>query len=139
MSAVTAPSPPQALRELTLAADTTLTLTAGDVSGSAVVRYRGDGVGAGCVHVQVGQPLPAIALQPAADALEGSPFSVGGQVSDPGSVDTLSATVDYGGGAVPLVLDGTAFTLSHAYLQPGEYTLTARSRGQERTASFRVE
>ena len=64
VSAVTAPSPPQALRELTLAADTTLTLTAGDVSGSAVVRYRGDGVGAGCVHVQVGQPLPAIALQP---------------------------------------------------------------------------
>lgn len=64
VSAVTAPSPPQALAELTLAADAALTLTADEVSSHAVVRFRGDGIGAGCVHVQLGQPMPAIALQP---------------------------------------------------------------------------
>ncbi len=68
VSAVTAPSPPQALVEITFAADAVLTLTAGDMpgnaSGNAIVRYRGDGVGAGCVHLQLGQPLPPIALQP---------------------------------------------------------------------------
>jgi hypothetical protein len=68
VSAVTAPSPPQALVERTLAADAALTLTAGDMasnaSGHAVVRFRGDGIGAGCVHMQLGQPLPPVALQP---------------------------------------------------------------------------
>lgn len=82
VSAVTAPSPPQALAEVTLAADATLTLTTGDLpgnpSGNAVVRYRGDGVGAGCVHVQVGQPLPPIALQP--------PGIVRGRVVEPTAV-----------------------------------------------------
>ncbi|MBM3961990.1 MAG: hypothetical protein FJ306_08850, partial [Planctomycetes bacterium] len=72
VTAVTAPSPPQPLRELTLAADAALTLTAGDMpsnaSGHAIVRFRGDGIGTGCVHVQLGQPLPAIALQPPGSA-----------------------------------------------------------------------
>ena len=56
---------------------------------------------------------------------EGSLFSQGGSFTDPGA-DSWTATVDYGEGAGPqlLALAGKTFTLSHTYVDNGDYTVT---------------
>ncbi|MFY9342521.1 MAG: hypothetical protein WAT39_08525 [Planctomycetota bacterium] len=73
--AFAAPSPPPPLSEHTL--DGSDTLVAGDdlVPTQAVVRYSGPGIGAGYVHVRLGQELPPITLRP--------PQVVRGRVGEP--------------------------------------------------------
>lgn len=60
-----APSPPPPLATRQLAAGATATFGADAVPERAVVRYRGDGVGAGFVHVELGATPRAVALRPA--------------------------------------------------------------------------
>ena len=57
---------------------------------------------------------------------EGGTFSASGSFSDPGSLDTHTATVDYDdGGVQPLALnaEGKTFDLSHTYADSGTYTV----------------
>jgi hypothetical protein len=58
---------------------------------------------------------------------QGGTFASAGSFTDPGTLDTFSATVDYddGGGSEALtILAGNAFALSHTYPTAGEYTVT---------------
>jgi hypothetical protein len=60
-----------------------------------------------------------------ATAAEGATFTQNGTISDDNSLDTFTATVDYGdgGGAVPLNVSGSNFTLSHVFPDNGVYTI----------------
>lgn len=60
-----APSPPPPIGTRQLAAGASATFASDAVPERAVVRYRGDGVGAGFVHVELGKSPPPIALRPA--------------------------------------------------------------------------
>ena len=60
-----APSPPPPIATRQLAAGASATFAADAVPERAVVRYRGDGVGTGFVHVELGKSPPPIALRPA--------------------------------------------------------------------------
>ncbi|MBM3975011.1 MAG: carboxypeptidase regulatory-like domain-containing protein [Planctomycetes bacterium] len=60
-----APSPPLPIATRQLAAGATATFAADAVPERAVVRYHGDGIGAGFVHVALGASPPPIVLRPA--------------------------------------------------------------------------
>lgn len=59
---------------------------------------------------------------------EGDTFTATGSFSDPGAHDTHTATVDYGDGAgeqdLTLNTDDDTFSLSHPYLEDGQYDVT---------------
>lgn len=73
--AFAAPSPPPACATRTVAAGDAATLTRADMPEHAVVRYEGDGIGAGFVHVQLGAPSKSIPLRP--------PGVVRGRIGEP--------------------------------------------------------
>jgi PKD repeat protein len=76
--------------------------------------------------VTVRNVAPAVDAGPDAALDEGGTFTGAGSFTDPGVLDTHTATVDYGDGSgvqvLPLV--GTAFDLSHTYADDGVYTVT---------------
>lgn len=59
------PSPPPPLGEHRLAAAERVTLGQDLVPGRALVRYRGEGIGAGFTHVTLGATAPPVVLRPA--------------------------------------------------------------------------
>lgn len=63
--AFTTPSPPPALGTQLVRETTSVSVGKDLVPGEAVVRYRGEGVGTGYVHVRLGEPAPRIPLRPA--------------------------------------------------------------------------
>jgi PKD repeat protein len=74
----------------------------------------------------------------------GTSYSAGGSFTDPGTLDSWTATVDYGEGAgpIPLALSGQAFTLLHLYPTPGTYDVTVTitdDDGGARTATHHVK
>jgi len=70
---------------------------------------------------------PAVDAGPDATITEGSTFTGSGSFTDPGGVDTYTATVDYGDGSgvQALILDADkTFALTRAYGDDGDYTVT---------------
>ena len=67
---------------------------------------------------------------------EGSPWSVQGGFTDPGT-DPWSATVNYGdgGGSQTLTLSDKLFTLSHTYADDGLYDVSVSVRDDDETTS----
>ena len=88
-----------------------------------------DHPGIGQFHVVAANVRPSVSLGPIATADSQGQFNSFGAFSDPGTVDSWTATVNYGdgGGNLPLALDQNArsFVLSHAYGRSGTYTVTA--------------
>lgn len=76
--------------------------------------------------ITVNNVAPSFSLGEAVTIAEGMTFSRNGSVTDPGGVDTVSGTVDYGdgGGVQALTMIGRDFTLGHAYDDNGTYTIT---------------
>lgn len=68
----------------------------------------------------------SFSLGDAATIEEGTTFSRNGSVTDPGGLDTVSGTVNYGDGSgvQALTMIGRDFTLSHLYDDNGTYTIT---------------
>jgi hypothetical protein len=96
----------------------TITATATDEDGT---------YGANPVSVSVANVAPTLSTGGNGSSNEGSLFTRGGSFNDPGAGDTWVATVTYGDGSgiqsVVLNADKT-FSLSHAYVDDGSYTVT---------------
>lgn len=73
--AFAAPSPPPSLGRQRLEGGLCVTVGRELVPARALVRYRGDGVGAGYLFVQLGAPAPAVPLRP--------PSTLRGRVGEP--------------------------------------------------------
>ena len=71
----TSPSPPPPLGLVDLEGGLSTTLDDSLVPERAVVRYRGEGVGAGVVYVRLGEPVPVIELE--------TPRTIHGRVGEP--------------------------------------------------------
>lgn len=85
----------------------------------------------------VSNVAPAVGTLAGADSLlPGETYGASGGFTDPGA-DTWSATVDYGdgGGASPLSLAATAFTLSHTYTTAGTFTVTVSVTDDDTTSA----
>jgi len=77
---------------------------------------------------------PTVTLDAIASAAENSPTSISGVVTDPGWLDSLTATVDWGDGAGPQPLTGTTensrpdatltFATTHTYGDNGSFSVT---------------
>jgi hypothetical protein len=110
-------------------AGSTNACTFGD-NGIYVVNVRvtdDDGAAAtGMTSVTVSNVAPTVAAGADATINEGATFNQNGSFTDPGTLDTWTATVDYGDGSgvQPLTLTGQTFALSHTYADNGIYTVT---------------
>ncbi len=86
-----------------------------------------DTVGSDAVRVTVRNVAPTVAAGGTASLSEGERLTRAVAVTDPGALDVLSATVDYGegdgAGALPLDPGGAA-TLDHVYTHDGDHTVT---------------
>jgi hypothetical protein len=80
--------------------------------------------GAGAATPAPQNSPPKVSVYAGGSPGEGRSFGGSGVFSDPGS-SSWSATVDYGdgGGAQPLGLSGSSFTLAHTYMDEGTYTI----------------
>jgi PKD repeat protein len=82
------------------------------------------------VSVLATATTPVVHAGPDATAAEGGTFTGTGSFTDSAFESPWNAFVDYGDGTgdgptfQPLPLNGTSFSLSHQYLQPGMYTVT---------------
>lgn len=77
---------------------------------------------------------PTLTLD-ASDGDEGTPLTLAGQLSDPGSRDTFEGTINWGDGSSdPLVLGAgaTGFNASHVYADDGTYTVTVDIEDDDR-------
>lgn len=86
-----------------------------------------NGVGADTVLVTVGNVPPTVNAGSDMVIDENSVFVSTGAFTDPGKLDTHTATVDYGDGSGAQQLDFSAdgiFTLNHLYADNGSYTVT---------------
>jgi hypothetical protein len=87
---------------------------------------------------------PSVSALPSTSILSGGTYSAAGNFTDPGA-DVWSASVDYGDGTgtSPVALAGKAFSLSHAYLTAGTFTVTVNvsdgSGTAQRTATVVVQ
>jgi len=117
---------------LTLNPDKTFNLShtyADNGTYAVIVTVTDDDGGAGTdtVSVIVKNVAPTVSAGPDGTLDEGSAFAQSGSFSDPGDVDTWTATVNYGDGAgsTPLTLNpDKTFNLSHTYADNGTYTIT---------------
>src|SRR5262249_6597076 len=78
---------------------------------------------------RVNNVVPTVNAGSNATINEGSLFSSSGSFTDPGTMDTWSATVNYGDGSgvQPLTLNSNkTFALSHTFADNGAYTVTVR-------------
>lgn len=84
------------------------------------------GEGAGTVTITVNNLAPTVDAGADATLVEGDTFVRFGAFTDPGLLDTWSATVDYGDGTGTqvLALNGTGFDLNHPYADAGIFTVT---------------
>lgn len=75
--------------------------------------------------VTVNNVAPVVNAGADATIDEASTFTSSGTFTDPGGVDTWTATVNYGDGSSvsPLILTGKTFALSHTYADNGIYTV----------------
>jgi len=87
-----------------------------------------DGVDGGTGHLSVTVTNVAPTVDAGGDVglSEGGELTRAGTVSDPGTSDTFTATVDYGeGGVKPLTIKpDRTFALAHTYASHGQYTVT---------------
>lgn len=69
---------------------------------------------------------PTVSAGSAVTLVEGGTLQRNGTITDPDSLDTFTATVNYGdgGGAQALALAGSTFALSHLYADNGAFTVT---------------
>ena len=83
--------------------------------------------GSDSLTVTVNNVAPVVDAGPDGTISEGDTFASSGSFTDPGVLDTHTATVDYGDGSgpqsLPLNPDKT-FALSHVYTSAGSYTVT---------------
>jgi uncharacterized delta-60 repeat protein len=84
-------------------------------------------------NVTVNNVAPAVAAIADATVAPGATFTAAGSFTDPGTLDTFTATVDYGDGpAQNLLLNpDKTFALSHAYATPGTYTVLVTVRDND--------
>lgn len=93
-----------------------------------------DGAGntdTGSTTVTVRNVEPSVALQAVPPAAENTPITLTGKITDPGWLDPLTATVDWGDGNGPQPLEGTlentrpdatlTFTVPHTYGDDGTF------------------
>ena len=83
--------------------------------------------GSDSFQVTVSNVAPSVQAGPDATIAAGGTLSRAGSFSDPGSLDTWTATVDYGDGSAtqPLLLGlDHSFQLLHTYTSAGQFTLT---------------
>lgn len=83
--------------------------------------------------VTVTNAAPSVTLSPVAGTSENTSITVNGTVSDPGWLDSLTATIDWGDGNGPQPLTGTtenlrpdatlSFSIDHTYGDNGDYTV----------------
>lgn len=93
----------------------TVTVTGGALNGS------------GTAAVSVGNVAPTVTMPPNGNVNYGSVWSGSGSFTDPGTLDTFTATVDYGDGSAvaPLALKANkTFDLSKTYFSGGTFTIT---------------
>ena len=117
---------------LSLAADKSFQLshTYLDNGSYAVTVSVDDGhtSGSDSFQVAVSNVAPSVQAGPDATVAAGATLSRPGSFSDPGSLDSWTATVDYGdgSGSQPLLLPGLdhSFQLLHTYTSAGQFTLT---------------
>jgi endonuclease G len=95
--------------------------------------------------VTVMNAAPVVAAFAGGSLLQGETYASSGTFSDAGE-DSWTATVDYGdgGGAHPLALSGSGFSLSHTYAAAGTFTVTVRVTDDDgaegvRTATVAVQ
>ncbi|TPW19191.1 MAG: PDK repeat-containing protein, partial [Elusimicrobia bacterium] len=90
------------------------------------VRDADGGVSTATARVTVQNAAPALAALADQSAVEGATLSLqGASFTDPGFLDTHTATVDWGDGTVSLaVIADKAVMASHAYGDNGAYTVT---------------
>jgi uncharacterized delta-60 repeat protein len=87
-----------------------------------------------------GNTLDNLSVSPVITSTVGDTYSANGSFVDADST-SWTGTVDYGdgSGAQPLALSGTSFALSHAYQQPGTYTLTVAVTDDQGAATSATE
>lgn len=83
--------------------------------------------------VTVANAAPAVALEPLPATPENTSVTLAGKVTDPGWLEDLTATVDWGDGNGPQPLDGTlenerpdatlTFSVPHTYGDDGDFTI----------------
>ena len=98
----------------------------GIYTATVTVTDNDGGVGAGTATVTVTNVAPAVNAGSNATITEGGTFTGSGSFTDPGTLDTWTATVNYGDGSATqaLTLTNKAFSLNHIYAQNGSYTVT---------------
>jgi len=87
----------------------------------------GTEVGSGSFHVTVVNVPPTVNAGGPVSMVEGGTLSRRGTVTDPGALDTFTATVDYGAGGEPdelVIHPDRTFDLEHTYQAAGQYTVT---------------
>jgi len=105
----------------------TLTHTFADNGSYAVRVIVSDDKGAAdtaSATIVVANVAPRVAAFDGATILEGESYGASGSFTDPGA-DSWRGSVNYGDGsaATALVIDGTNFSLDHAYTTAGSYTV----------------
>lgn len=85
-----------------------------------------DDTGCDVLIVTVNNVVPTVDAGSDSSIIEGETFVGSGSFTDAASVDTWTATVDYGDGSgpQPLTLTGNVFSLNHVYNTAGIYTVT---------------
>ncbi|WP_327133415.1 M36 family metallopeptidase [Streptomyces sp. NBC_01343] len=91
--------------------------------------------------VTVANAAPVVTLQPVTPAGENGPITLTGEISDPGWLDPLTATVDWKDGAGPQELTGTtendrpdatlSFTAEHTYGDDGTFPIEVCGRDDD--------
>ena len=119
------------LQPLALAADKSFQLSHTYLdNGSYTVTVSvddGHTSGSDSFQATVSNVAPSVQAGPDATLATGDTLSRPGSFDDPGSLDSWTATVNYGdgAGAQPLMLDlDKSFQLLHTYTSQGQYTLT---------------
>lgn len=97
-------------------ADTTVTITATDDKGET---------GQSTFDLHVANVAPSVVVDAVTPANENAPVTLTAHFSDPGLVDTHTASVDWGDGVVTAAtVSGTSVEASHVYGDDGAFTAT---------------
>ncbi len=91
------------------------------VTNSATAQFNSNSASVAVANVK-----PVVLISAGAQIQAGGTFTTTGSFTDPGVLDTFTATVDYGDGSgvQGLTLNGKNFSLSHTYAAAGTFTVT---------------
>jgi hypothetical protein len=101
----------------------------------AVTLVVSDGIltASAATTASIANVAPTVSAIAGASLFQGDTYTASGSFSDPGLVDTWTATVDYGDGSgvQPLPLAGMTFNLSHTYTVAGTFTVSVAVRDKD--------